>query len=66
MNPDLERDERLSADTWADVEISRMFGLPGRRLELAFVAENVSDAEVFDQCGLPQAGRLFRFQLRVF
>ncbi len=66
MNPDLQRDERLSADTWADLEVARSFRLPGRRLELAFAAENVTDTRILDQCGLPQPGRLFRLQLRVF
>lgn len=66
VNPDLERDERLSADTWADLEVARSFRLPGRQLQLSFAAENVTDSRVLDQCGLPQPGRLFRLQLRVF
>jgi len=66
VNPDLERDDRISADSWGDIELRRVVDVPGRRAELSLVAENVTDAEVLDQCGLPQPGRLFRFQLRVF
>ncbi len=70
VNPDLDANVRLDADSWLDLEVARGFGLnavaPGRRAELVLVADNVSDTAVFDQCGLPQPGRLLRVQIRVF
>jgi iron complex outermembrane receptor protein len=70
VNPDLERDERIDADTWGEVEARRGLTLPGRYpgrgIELALIIENITDAEVLDQCGLPQPGRTLRLQLEVF
>ncbi len=70
VNPDLDTNVRLDADSWLDLDLARGFALtavaPGRRAELVLAADNVSDAAVYDQCGLPQPGRLWRVQLRVF
>lgn len=70
VHPDLERQVRLGADSWLDLEFGRGFNLrrayPGRRLELTFSADNVTDTAAYDQCGLPQPGRLLRFQMRIY
>jgi iron complex outermembrane receptor protein len=69
VHPDLDSQVRLSSDTWLDLEFSRGFDLgryPGRRLELVLALDNVTDTAVYDQCGLPQPGRLLRVQFRVF
>jgi iron complex outermembrane receptor protein len=36
------------------------------RLETRVAVDNAGDIALFDQCGLPQPGRLFRFEVRVF
>lgn len=57
-----------------DLGIERWSTLPGgprsphlpSRMSLSLGVDNVTDALVLDQCGLPQPGRNFRLQLRVF
>jgi iron complex outermembrane receptor protein len=68
VHPDLDGQVRLSSDTWLDLELGRGFGLGGysRRLELVLALGNVTDTAVYDQCGLPQPGRLLRLQFRIF
>ncbi|UCF21462.1 MAG: TonB-dependent receptor [Gemmatimonadota bacterium] len=70
VDPDSESEETLAADTWLDLEFRRGFNLrgsqPGRHLELALAVDNVTDAAAYDQCGLPQPGRLLRLQVRIF
>jgi len=68
--PDLERGVELSNDTWLDLEFGWGTNLgqaySGSRLELLLAARNVTDAVSFDQCGIPQPGRLVQFQVRIF
>ena len=68
INPDLDVEQKLEADTWFDLELRRTFSLGAgpRRLEARAALTNSGDAAVFDQCGLPQAGRLVIFQLNLF
>jgi iron complex outermembrane receptor protein len=70
VHPDLEQQVRLGADSWLDLEFGRGFDLrgayPGRRVELTFSADNITDRAAYDQCGLPQPGRLLRFQMRIY
>ncbi len=68
VHPDLDRQVRLSGDTWLDLEFGRSFGLGdhSRRLELVLALDNITDTAVYDQCGLPQPGRLLRLQFRIF
>lgn len=69
VNPDLEGEQRLDSDTWFDVEVGGAFDVrSGRtgRVELVLAALNVTDTSVFDQCGLPQPGRLLQLQMRLF
>ncbi len=68
VHPDLDRQVRLSGDTWLDLEFGRSIGLGdhSRRLELVLALDNITDTAVYDQCGLPQPGRLLRLQFRIF
>jgi iron complex outermembrane receptor protein len=68
VHPVLDRQVRLSGDTWLDLEFGRSFGLGdySRRLELVLALDNATDTAVYDQCGLPQPGRLLRLQFRIF
>ena len=70
QNPDVVQWDRLDPSALADLDLSRSFGLDGwwrfSRLDAAVAVTNVSDALVFDQCGLPQPGRTFSLQLRIW
>ncbi|UCC72799.1 MAG: TonB-dependent receptor [Gemmatimonadota bacterium] len=68
VHPDLDTEVRLGSDTWLDLEVGRGFdvGYSRRRLELVLALDNITDTAVYDQCGLPQPGRLLRLQLRIF
>ncbi len=68
VNPDVEGQLRLNSDTWLDLEFGRSFdlGSPSRHLDLVLALDNVTDSAVYDQCGLPQPGRLLRLQFRIF
>lgn len=67
VHPDLEREVTLNADTWVDARLDRTFRVGGgRQLDLSLVLENATDAAVFDQCGLPQPGRILRVEFRIF
>ena len=69
VNSDLDAEVRLDSDTWLDLELGAGFDLGGaaaRRLEALFAFDNVTDASVFDQCGLPRPGRLVRFMIQIF
>ncbi len=69
VHPDFDAEQRLASDTWLDLELGGGFDLrPGRtgRLEVVLAAFNVTDAAVFDQCGLPQPGRVVQLQVRLF
>ncbi|HEX2168447.1 MAG TPA: hypothetical protein VHG09_14530, partial [Longimicrobiales bacterium] len=53
--------------------ISRTFdirpGSTGRtfsRMDARVTVDNLTDTAIYDQCGLPQPGRLLRFQIRLF
>ncbi len=70
VHPDLGTDVELQSSTWVDFEVSRVFrpgGAPGaRRAEAILALDNSTDGSAFDQCGLPQPGRILRLQLRLF
>jgi len=68
VDPELERDVALEGTARLDLLVSREWriGAPFRRLQATAALHNVTDAAVFDQCGLPQPGRLFRAQFRIF
>ncbi|NIR43323.1 MAG: TonB-dependent receptor [Gemmatimonadetes bacterium] len=66
VHPDLGREVRLAASTWLDLQLGKTLIVGGRRSEATLAVNNVTDSSVFDQCGLPQPGRVFRLQLRLF
>ncbi|HJU75949.1 MAG TPA: TonB-dependent receptor, partial [Gemmatimonadaceae bacterium] len=70
LNADTGNEMTLDSQVETDLAVERSFALGGRsglRVLRALIAvDNVSDATVFDQCGLPQPGRTLRlmFSLR--
>lgn len=67
VNPDTQRNQALRAQTWTGGGVERAFALQGRSLFSRLVAsldiDNLLDAGVYDQCGLPQPGRTVRLGL---
>jgi iron complex outermembrane recepter protein len=59
----------LPASARIDADVARTVRLHRRgatsTVELRAAAENVANAAIYDQCGLPQPGRTLRLQLRV-
>jgi outer membrane receptor protein involved in Fe transport len=71
QHPDTGADVKLEGGTWWNGLLSRIWNLPTssgmvQRLETVVSVDNLGDVALYDQCGLPRAGRLFRFQVRVF
>ncbi|HET7551561.1 MAG TPA: TonB-dependent receptor [Gemmatimonadaceae bacterium] len=71
VHPDLEREVELDPQLSADAGVARSWTLRGaarsllRTLRLSLTLENVADAAVYDQCGLPQPGRTLRLGFEV-
>ena len=68
VNPDLGSDQELQASTSLAFQLWRdwMFKAgPLRRFRALAAFENLTDGTIYDQCGLPRAGRVFRIQLEV-
>lgn len=65
VNPDTQRNLAIARQTWAGGGIERSFAVARggvfSRLVASLALDNLTDAMVFDQCGLPQAGRTIRF-----
>jgi iron complex outermembrane receptor protein len=64
-------DSELEAGTWWNADLSRVFSFGTSRgffsrLEARVSVDNIADTAIYDQCGLPQPGRLVRFQVRLF
>ena len=65
-------DTKLEAGTHLNAQLSREWSIRPRsagwlsRMEARIAADNIGDVARYDQCGLPQPGRLLRFQLRLF
>ncbi|WP_419165098.1 TonB-dependent receptor [Candidatus Palauibacter sp.] len=68
VDPDLGRDVALDPTTRLDLVVSREFAIGGPMgtLQTSLSLDNLADAAVFDQCGLPRPGRLLRLQFRLF
>jgi outer membrane receptor protein involved in Fe transport len=71
QDPDTGEDMKLKGGTWLNGVLSKVFTFRSRsgvaqRVEAAISADNLGNTALYDQCGLPRAGRLFRFQVRVF
>jgi iron complex outermembrane receptor protein len=69
---DSGQDTRLDAGTRINADLARVWNLRPSgsswfsRLETRVAVDNIADTAIFDQCGLPQPGRLVRFEVRVF
>ncbi|MCC6316701.1 MAG: TonB-dependent receptor [Gemmatimonadaceae bacterium] len=67
VNPDLGRNQNLSSQTWVNGGVERTFSLRPSgllsRLLASLSIDNIGDSAVYDQCGLPFAGRTLRFGL---
>jgi iron complex outermembrane receptor protein len=70
IDPGTGEDTALEAGTRLNGALSRVwqFRRTGMlsRLETRIAVDNLADTAIYDQCGLPQPGRLFRFSLRLF
>lgn len=72
QHPDTGVDVKLDAGTSLNADIARTWSIrPGAAglfssLETRVSVDNIADTAFYDQCGLPQAGRLLRFQVRLF
>ena len=62
--------DTLSRTRRFDLELRRFFAFEGRsalaNVDALVSVTNLTDNAIFDQCGLPQPGRTFRVQLRLF
>ncbi len=69
-NPEAGGLQPLPASTAFDLTLRRIFSLgrggPLSRLDTSAAVRNVTDRAVFDQCGLPQPGRLLQLQFRIW
>ena len=65
-------DARLDGGAFLNVDLGRTWtlrpasGLWLSRLETRIAVDNAADTAIYDQCGLPQPGRLLRFEVRLF
>ena len=62
--------DTLNATHRFDLQLRRVFSLDGRstlaNIDALIAVVNLTDHAIFDQCGLPQPGRTFRVQIRLF
>ena len=68
VNPDLGANEELAASTSMAFQLWRDWSLragPLRRFRALAALENLTNATIYDQCGLPRPGRIFRVQLEI-
>ena len=70
VNPELGGDQELEPWTRLDAQLGRTFDIGERgrlsRLDAGIAADNLLDAALYDQCGLPQPGRTLRLQVRIY
>ena len=70
LNADSATMDRLKQTHSFDLQLRRLFSLEGRstlaNVDAIVAVTNLTDGVIFDQCGLPQPGRTFRVQLRLF
>ncbi|MBI4522009.1 MAG: hypothetical protein HY701_14325, partial [Gemmatimonadetes bacterium] len=69
VHPDLQRTVTLESSRWLDVGAvrridSRAAGIPP--VTISLIVSNVTDAVIYEQCGLPREGRTLRLQVEVF
>ena len=67
VHPDVGGEVRLGAQTTSNLALDRSWPVRrwGSAIRAVFALDNVADAAVFDQCGLPQPGRTMRLMFRV-
>ncbi len=68
VNPDLGSDQELQASTALGFQLWRDWSFragPLRRFRALAALENLTNGEIYDQCGLPRPGRVFRIQVEV-
>jgi iron complex outermembrane receptor protein len=68
-NPEVGGLVPFDSSRHVDLSVGRLFGLgrgPASRAEGMIHLDNATDAVVLDQCGLPQPGRTFRIQIRIW
>jgi len=68
---DTGADVELGGGVWWNGFLSKVWNLTRsagivQRVETSVSAHNLADTALYDQCGLPRAGRLVRFQVRMF
>ena len=66
QDPDTGEDVELDGGTWLNAALARVWSFGRRRIETSISAENLGDTALFDSCGLPRSGRMFRAGIRVF
>jgi iron complex outermembrane receptor protein len=70
LNADSVSMDRLTRTHRFDLQLRRLFAFEGRstlaNVDALVSVTNLIDDAIFDQCGLPQPGRTFRIQLRLF
>jgi iron complex outermembrane receptor protein len=72
IDPGTGNDAELEAGTQFNIDLGRVFTFRQvgsslfTSLEGRIAVDNVGDGARYDQCGLPQPGRLLRFQVRLF
>ena len=70
LNADSASMDRLTRTHRFELQLRRLFALEGRsalaNVDAMVSVTNLTDNAIFDQCGLPQPGRTFRIQLRLF
>lgn len=72
IDPGTGNDTNLAAGTVTNLGVARTWSVRTRgaswfsRIETRIAADNVGNVARYDQCGLPQPGRLLRFQIRLF
>ena len=78
QDPNTGNDVELDGGAWLNTSVGRTwrlsrsrarrggFGGFGGRVETRLTASNLANTVLYDQCGLPRAGRLLQFELRVF
>jgi outer membrane receptor protein involved in Fe transport len=72
LHLDTGEDVALDAGTLLNGDVSRTWSLGSRRsgaftrLQASLSVDNLTDAALYDQCGLPRPGRVFGVRMRIF
>lgn len=70
QDPDTGSDVELDGGSWWNASLGRLFrfdtGRGQRSVQARVLGRNLGSQVLYDQCGLPRAGRSFEVQLRVF